>query len=97
MTTRPEPEETSDRMAEAARRTAERAREGEEDREPSLGARLGQIGILGWAIVVPTLIGLLLGRWLDGVAGTGIQFSAAFIMVGAVIGFWTAWKWMHGN
>ena len=27
--------------------------------------------------------------------GTGIFFSAPLLMVGAAIGFWSAWRWMH--
>ena len=84
-----------DRLAEAARRAAERRQEGEEDPEPSLGVRLGQIGILGWTIVIPTLIALVIGRWLDRAFESGVFFSAPFIMIGAAIGFWSAWKWMH--
>jgi ATP synthase protein I len=83
------------RLAEAARRAAERSKAGKKNPEPSLGARLGQIGILGWTIVVPTLIGLFVGRWLDRILGTGVLFSAPLIMIGAAVGFWSAWKWMH--
>jgi len=84
-----------DKIAEAARRTAERVREGEKRPEPSLGARLGQIGVLGWAIVLPILIGLFIGRWLDRLLQSGVMFSAALIMVGAAAGLWSAWRWMH--
>jgi len=84
-----------DKMAEAARSTAERVRQGESSPEPSLGARLGQIGVLGWAIVLPILLGLIVGRWLDRWLATGVMFSAALIMLGAAAGFWSAWRWMH--
>ena len=84
-----------DRLAEAARRAADRVKSGEANPEPSLGVRLGQVGILGWTIVVPALIGLFLGRWLDRSLATGIQFSAALLMVGVVVGFWSAWRWMR--
>lgn len=89
------PPEPQDRLAEAARRAARRAQEGAADPEPSLGTRLGQIGILGWTIVVPTLIGVLVGRWLDRSFSTGVFFSAPLIMIGAAVGLWSAWKWMH--
>lgn len=82
-------------MAVAARQASERAETGARTPEPSLGARLGQIGILGWAVVAPTLLALLLGRWLDGMLDSGVFFSAPLIMIGACIGFWSAWKWMH--
>jgi len=84
-----------DELGEAARRARERARRAREEPEPSLGRRLAQIGVLGWAIVVPTLIGLWLGRLIDRALDTGIQFSAALLMVGAAFGFWSAWRWMH--
>jgi len=56
---------------------------------------VGQIGVLGWIIVTPTLIGLFLGRWIDRHAGTGIFWSAPLLLVGVSIGFWGAWRWMH--
>ncbi len=88
-------DEQKNHIAEAARRTADRDRLGKETPEPSLGARLGQIGILGWAVVVPTLLGVVLGRVADRAFGTGVFFTAPAIMIGAAIGFHAAWKWMH--
>jgi ATP synthase protein I len=87
----PEP----DRLADSARSAIERAEQGRADPEPSLGARLGQIGVLGWMIVIPTLVCLFIGRWLDRSLATGIFFSAPLLMLGAAIGFWSAWRWMH--
>lgn len=87
--------DSDDHMAEAARLASQRAQEGRTDPEPSLGTRLGQIGVLGWMVVIPTLLALLSGRWLDQRLGTGIFFSAPMVMLGAALGFWFAWKWMH--
>lgn len=85
----------TDQTAEAARRERERARLAQETPEPSLGTRLGQIGVLGWAIVTPMLLGVLLGRIADKQFDTGVTFSAAAIFIGAAIGLHAAWKWMH--
>jgi len=95
--TAPIDQEPKDRLAEAARLAAGRAKEIHDDPEPSLGTRLGQIGILGWTIVVPTLLGLFIGRWLDQTFATGVFFSAPLLMIGAALGFWSAWKWMHAH
>jgi ATP synthase protein I len=84
-----------DRLAAAAHAAAERRRAGLKVPEPSLGVRLGQIGVLGWMIVVPPLIGVFIGRWLDRQFATKVFFSAPLIMIGAVFGMWSAWKWMH--
>ena len=79
----------------AAERAAARKREERAAPEPSLASRLGQIGVLGWAIVAPILLSLLIGRWLDRTLQTGVFFSAPAVMLGAGIGLWTAWRWMH--
>jgi ATP synthase protein I len=84
-----------DRLADAAREETQRARLAADVPEPSLGARLGQIGVLGWMIVLPMLVALFAGRWLDRRLESGIFFSAAFLMVGTSLGFWSAWRWMH--
>lgn len=84
-----------ERMAEAARKAADRVREERDNPEPSMGERLGQIGVLGWTVITPILLGLFLGRWLDRRLDTGIFFSAPLLMLGAALGFWFLWKWIH--
>ena len=83
------------KMQDAARIAADRDRRAREDREPTIATRLGQIGVLGWAIVAPILIGVVIGRWLDGTFRSGVFFTAPMIMLGAAAGMWTAWRWMH--
>ena len=84
-----------DAVISAAKQAADRDTLNRLSPEPSLASRFGQIGVLGWATVVPILIGLVAGRWLDRMLSTGIMFSAALIVVGAFVGMWSAWRWMH--
>ena len=91
----PPHERASDAVEDAARRVASRERMGADAPEPSLGTRLGQIGILGWAIVTPILLGIVVGRIADRTFGTGVFFTAPAIFIGAGIGMHAAWKWMH--
>ena len=79
----------------AARRSHAREEQGSQNPEPSLARRFGQIGVLGWMIVAPTLLGVFVGHWLDRVLGTGIMLAAALILLGAALGLWFALKWMH--
>ena len=65
--------------------------------QPSMARFIGQIGVLGWIIVAPTLIGLFIGRWLDHRLGSGIFWSAPLLLIGVVIGCWSAWRWMHAQ
>ena len=82
-------------MTAAVRQQRERRQKWLREGEPSMARFVGQIGVLGWIIVAPTLIGLFIGRWLDHRFGTGIFWSAPLLLVGVVIGCWSAWKWMH--
>jgi ATP synthase protein I len=43
-------------------------------------------------IVTPTLLGVLLGRWLDSHFEKGIFFSGALIFLGVAIGCYLAWQ-----
>lgn len=89
--TTPPPE---DRLVRAVRRSAGRVEAGQRDPEPSLGRRFGQIGVLGWVIVAPTLLGVFAGGRLDRWLGTGITLAAALTMLGAGLGLWLAFRWM---
>ena len=84
-----------DGLADAVRRQRQRQQRWLREGEPSMVRFVGQIGVLGWIIVTPTLIGLFIGRWLDHKFGSGIFWSAPLLLVGVVIGFWSALQWMN--
>ena len=84
-----------DPITTAVRRQSERRQQWVRAGDPSVARFVGQIGVLGWIIVTPILIGLFIGRWLDQKLGTGIFWSAPLLLVGVVIGCWSAWTWMH--
>ena len=75
----PEPS-VPDGMADAVRKQRERRQRWLKEGEPSVARFVGQIGVLGWIIVAPTLIGLFIGRWLDHKFGTGIFWSAPLLL-----------------
>lgn len=63
--------------------------------DPSVARRLAQIGVLGWIIVVPLLIGVFAGHWLDQEFNSGLFWTAPLLMLGLALGCWSAWKWMQ--
>jgi len=87
--------EPADRLAESVEIRAERHRQWTEKGEPAIAHRLAQIGVLGWMVVTPMLIGLFVGRWLDQALGSRLTFAGALLMVGTGLGAWSAWKWMN--
>jgi ATP synthase protein I len=89
-----EPEKT-DSLLRNVRQRKERHRRWLREGDPSVAQRLAQIGVLGWIIVVPMLIGIFVGRWLDGRLHSGLFWTAPLLMVGLGLGCWSAWKWMN--
>jgi ATP synthase protein I len=84
-----------DGLLQSVRRWMERRQNWMHQGEPSFGQYLAQVGVLGWTIVVPTLLGVFLGRWIDRTFGTGIFWTGPLMMLGLAAGCWTAWQWMH--
>lgn len=85
----------NDPLVDEVQRRKRRRQLWQEEGEPSLGRRLAQIGVLGWIIVVPTLIGLFLGRWLDRIFDTGLFWTGPLLFLGLALGCWSAWKWVN--
>lgn len=79
-------------MQKAVRLRDERSKRWKKEGERSLWQNLSMVGALGWLIIVPTLLGVLLGRWLDRRFETGIFFSGALIFLGIAIGCYLAWQ-----
>lgn len=63
--------------------------------ERPLWKNMSMVGALGWLIVTPTLVGVFLGRLLDGMMDSGVTFSGGLTMVGAGVGLYFAWKRMN--
>lgn len=84
-------------VLEGVRRRLSRRRHWLRHGGPTLAGQLAHVGVLGWIIVTPILLGAWLGRTLDRMAGGGIFWSGALIAVGLALGCWSAWKWMHSR
>ncbi len=84
-----------DALAEAAKVRGQRHRRWLIEGEPSVSRRIAQIGVLGWMIVTPTLIGVFAGRWLDHSFGSGLTWTGALLVIGLAIGCWSGWQWVN--
>lgn len=56
---------------------------------------LGMLGLIGWSVSVPTLLGVALGLWLDAVVPTGFSWTLSMLFVGLVVGLLNAWFWVR--
>lgn len=55
---------------------------------------LSVMGLIGWSIVVPTLFGAALGRWLDSRYPMTFSWTLTSIILGLGLGCWNAWHWV---
>jgi ATP synthase protein I len=55
---------------------------------------LGMMGLIGWSVVIPTLLGAALGIWLDQHYPGTHAWTLALLMAGLAIGCLNAWHWV---
>jgi ATP synthase protein I len=55
---------------------------------------LGMMGLIGWSVVVPTLLGAALGLWLDKQHPGQHSWTLALLVAGLAIGCLNAWHWV---
>ncbi len=61
---------------------------------PGLWLGLGMMGLIGWSVVVPTLLGTALGLWLDEHNPAGRSWTLALLVAGLSLGCLNAWRWV---
>lgn len=55
---------------------------------------LGMMGLIGWSVAIPTLLGVMLGFWLDKHFPGGRSWTLALLVAGLCIGCFNAWHWV---
>ena len=55
---------------------------------------LGMMGLIGWSVSVPTLLGAALGVWLDKRYPATQSWMVTLLMIGLAIGCLNAWHWV---
>ena len=56
---------------------------------------LGMMGLIGWSVAVPTLLGAALGVWLDNRNAGSHSWTLMLLVIGLVIGCLNAWHWVN--
>lgn len=55
---------------------------------------LGMMGLIGWSVAIPTLLGATLGLWLDRRFPGGRSWTLALLVAGLTFGCLNAWFWV---
>jgi ATP synthase protein I len=61
---------------------------------PGVWFGLGMMGLIGWSVTVPTLLGAALGLWLDRHHPGAHSWTLALLMAGLMLGCLNAWHWV---
>lgn len=56
---------------------------------------LGTFGVVGWSIVVPALIGIFTGIWIDRTWPGGYSWTLMLFLGGLLLGCYSAWRWLY--
>jgi len=55
---------------------------------------LGMMGMVGWSVVVPALVGAALGLWLDKHHPQSFSWTLTCLVAGLITGSIIAWYWL---
>lgn len=55
----------------------------------------GMFGMVGWSIVVPTVLGIFLGIWIDQNWPSQFSWTLMLMLGGLIIGSMNAWSWVQ--
>jgi ATP synthase protein I len=58
---------------------------------------LGMSGLIGWTVVVPTLIGAGIGIWVDNRYPSPYSWALMLLLAGLIVGCLNAWRWVNSE
>ena len=66
----------------------------QQEGDRSILSGLGLFGMVGWSVMVPTLLGLALGLWIDRRFPSPYSWSLMLLLLVVGLGCWNAWYWV---
>ena len=95
---KPTPRERRLKLAEVFTRKVRikeaRRMRGRKQKEEGLWFGLSVFGIVGWSVVIPTLIGTAVGLWIDGHWPSRFSWTLMLLVLGVALGCLNAWYWV---
>jgi ATP synthase protein I len=55
---------------------------------------LGMLGLVGWSIAIPTIIGIAIGIWIDKTWSSRYSWTLMALLIGLILGCLNAWFWV---
>ncbi|QDT31978.1 MULTISPECIES: AtpZ/AtpI family protein [Thalassoglobus] len=86
--------ERSEIERQVAAKEARRLR-AQSEKNQSVWFGLGMMGLVGWSVAIPALIGVSVGVWIDTTWRSPYSFALMLLLFGIFIGCLNAWKWVE--
>jgi ATP synthase protein I len=64
-------------------------------RDRNIWFGVGMFGVVGWTIAMTTIIGVVLGIWIDRTWPGPYSWTLTFLFIGLIIGCINAWYWVN--
>lgn len=55
---------------------------------------MGVFGLVGWTVAIYTILGVLLGKWIDSRWPSNYSWTLTLLIIGLVFGIFNAWHWV---
>lgn len=65
------------------------------DKSKGIWLGLGMMGMIGWSVAIPTLIGVGIGIWMDLKYPGHLSWTLTFLSIGLAVGCANAWYWVE--
>lgn len=93
---RAEEPERGDEFGRALARKARRKIRAREEGDRGIWFGLGMMGVVGWSVAIPTMLGIAAGVWLDAraTAGGDVSWTLTGLVLGVLVGCLNAWFWI---
>jgi ATP synthase protein I len=84
-----------ERLAKKIERKERRKIHARKTKDRILWFGLGTFGLIGWSVMIPTIIGLVIGIWIDQTVKTQFSWTVMLLMAGIIVGCVMAWVWVN--
>jgi ATP synthase protein I len=65
------------------------------ERHTSIWFGLGTFGVIGWSVAIPTLLGIVIGIWIDTRYPSRFSWTLMLMVAGVILGCLNAWHWIE--
>lgn len=89
-----DPQSPKEPLPAAVEKKVQRHLKAQQQSRRSIWFGLGMFGLVGWAVAVPTLVGIAIGWWLDKKFPGPPSWTLTLLFIGVMIGCYNAWQWI---